>query len=167
MIHITHLSTCQVSSVRGNATTSPDSINQQASRFMRLLSYLPKVEKEKVAMLLQLCRSHHLTTTHKWQIFIQRRRSWERGFHSVSSVYSRRRWVVSFTPQPPYPWTKQWLPLSGRMCGPLNRSDLFPKENTLATTESRKPDRPVRSLYRVFHTKMHLHKSQVTISQEG
>ena len=64
------------------------------------------------------------------------------------------------------PGQEQWLALSERMCGPLKGSGRFSKEKTLATTESRKPDPPVLSLYRVFHTKMQMHQFQVTITRE-
>jgi len=41
---------------------------------------------------------------------------WESGgiFSRILKLSSRWRWVVSFTPWPPYPW----YPLDNRLCGP-------------------------------------------------
>ena len=123
MQHVTHLSTCQVSSIRGNATTNPDSINQQASTIHATFVIFTEGGARKSDNVTAVPFSPPDSYTQVAN-FRPSSQSWQHGFHSLISVYNRRPWMVIFTLQPPYPWSKQWHPLSGRMCGPLNRSNV-------------------------------------------
>jgi hypothetical protein len=78
---------------------------------------------------------------------------WGRGCIAprILDLGTRRRWMVSFSPRPPYPQGKSpYYPLYRRLGGPQSRSGHGGEEKNFSPWQDSNPDHPARSpaLYR-------------------